>query len=243
MKTNFKILKSIIVFSLAMLAMPTFAQDNQKNNQVIQTNDSIVENTDKMPEFPGGMAECMKFLSKNIKYPKEAQKNGEQGRVVLQFVVDRDGSITDVEVARSVSPSIDKEAIRVIKKMPKWTPGTLHEKPVRVRYTLPIMFRLNGNAKYDVAADFPGGIRNLELYLKNNIEYPEDMKERGLVMVSFDVDEMGDILNVKVKQSLCYEADIEAVRVVQMMPRWKPATKNGKPVRMTRTISVPFYRR
>ena len=243
MKTNFKILRGIIVFSLAMLAMPTFAQDNQKGNQVIQTNDSIIEKPDEMPEFPGGMAECFKFLSNNIKYPKKAQMNGEQGRIVLQFVVDREGSITDVEVVRSVSPSLDKEAIRVIKKMPKWTPGTLHGKTVRVRYTLPMMFRLNGNAKYDVAADFPGGIRALEQFLKYNIQYPKDMKERGFVMVSFDVDEMGDILNVRVKQSLCYEADIEAVRVVQMMPRWKPATKNGKPVRMTRTISVPFHRR
>ena len=243
MKTNFKMLKSVIVFLLAMLAIPAFAQENQKDNQVTQASDPIIEKPDKMPEFPGGMAECMKFLTKNMKYPKEARMNGEQGRVVLQFVVDRDGSITDIKVVKSVSPSLDKEAIRVFKKMPKWTPGTMNGKPVRVKYTLAPLFRLSGNAKYDVAADFPGGIRNFEQYLKNNIEYPENMKERGFVMVSFDVDEMGDILNVKVKQSLCYEADKEAMRVVRMMPRWTPATKNGKPVRMTRTISIPFYSR
>lgn len=241
MKTNFKKLKSVIVFLLVMTAMPTFAQENQKGNQVTQTSDPIFERPDKMPEFPGGMTECLKFLNKNMKYPKEAQMNGEQGRVILKFVVDRKGSITDIEVVRSVSPSIDKEAIRVIKKMPKWNPGIVNGKPVRVRFTVPIMFRLNGNAKYDVAADFPGGIKHFEQYLKDNIEYPENMKERGFVMVSFDVDEMGDISNVKVKRSLCYEADKEAMRVVRMMPRWTPATKNGKPVRMTRTISIPFH--
>lgn len=142
MKTNFKMLKSVILFSLAMLAMPAFAQDNQKGNQVIQTDDPIIEKPDKMPEFPGGMAECMKFLSKNMKYPKEAQDNGIQGKVVLQFVINCDGSITNIEIVKGVCHPLDKEAIRIIKKMPKWKPGTVNGKPVRVRYTIPIMFRL-----------------------------------------------------------------------------------------------------
>ena len=142
MKTNLKMLKSIIAFLLVMVAMPGFAQDNQKSSQGIQTDTIIVKKPDKMPEFPGGMTECKKFLSKNMEYPKKARSYGIQGRVILQFVVNCDGSISDIEVVRKVSPSIDKEAIRIIKKMPKWSPGTLNGKPVRVRYTLPIMFRL-----------------------------------------------------------------------------------------------------
>lgn len=104
--------------------------------------EQIFQVVEEMPSFPGGDAECMKFLSKNIKYPTIAQENGIQGRVILQFVVNKDGSIVDVTVARSVDPYLDKEAVRVVNMMPKWTPGKQRGKPVRVKYTLPVMFRL-----------------------------------------------------------------------------------------------------
>ncbi len=94
------------------------------------------------PEFPGGMSALMKFLSDNIKYPVIAQENGIQGRVITNFVVERDGSITDVNVVRGQDPSLDKEAVRVIKTMPRWKPGQQRGKPVRVRFTLPVQFRL-----------------------------------------------------------------------------------------------------
>ncbi|MGL5260995.1 MAG: energy transducer TonB [Bacteroides sp.] len=100
---------------------------------------TIVE---EMPEFPGGMAELMKYLGKNIKYPTIAQENGIQGRVVVAFVVNRDGSIVDPEVMRGVDPSLDKEAIRVITSMPKWKPGKQRGQSVRVKYTVPVTFRL-----------------------------------------------------------------------------------------------------
>ena len=96
-----------------------------------------------MPEFPnGGMAGLMQFLSKNIKYPQIAQENGTQGRVTVQFVVNKDGSIVDAVVLRGVDPYLDKEALRVVNLMPKWKPGKQRGKPVRVRYTVPVMFRL-----------------------------------------------------------------------------------------------------
>ena len=97
---------------------------------------------EQMPEFPGGMAELMKFLSKNIKYPTIAQENGIQGRVIVQFVVNQDGSIVDPVVMRSVDPYLDKEALRVISTMPKWKPGMQRGKAVRVKYTVPVTFRL-----------------------------------------------------------------------------------------------------
>ncbi len=99
----------------------------------------VVEN---MPEFPGGLQELMKWLQKNIKYPSISQESGVQGRVIVQFVVNRDGSIVDPTVIRSVDPYLDKEALRVVKAMPKWKPGEQRGKPVRVKYTLPVMFRL-----------------------------------------------------------------------------------------------------
>ena len=103
---------------------------------------TIFEVVEEAPEFPGGMTALMQFLSKNIKYPTIAQENGVQGRVTVQFVVNRDGSIVDAKVIRGVDPYLDKEALRVINSMPKWKPGMQRGNPVRVKYTVPVMFRL-----------------------------------------------------------------------------------------------------
>lgn len=104
---------------------------------------TIFEVVEKMPEFPdGGQAGLMQYLAKNIKYPTIAQENGTQGRVTCQFVVNKDGSIVDVKVIRGVDPYLDKEAVRVLTGMPKWKPGEQRGKPVRVKYTVPVMFRL-----------------------------------------------------------------------------------------------------
>ena len=97
---------------------------------------------EEMPEFPGGMRECMNFLGKNVKYPATAQEKGIQGRVIVQFVVNRDGSIVEPKVVRGVDPDLDKEALRVISIMPKWKPGKQKGEAVRVKYTIPVMFRL-----------------------------------------------------------------------------------------------------
>ena len=103
----------------------------------------IFQVVEEAPEFPGGHKECMAFLSKNIKYPQISQENGVQGRVIVQFVVNADGSITDPTVVRGIDPYLDKEALRVINLMPKWKPGKQRGKAVRVRYTLPVKFNLN----------------------------------------------------------------------------------------------------
>ncbi|MBQ6205391.1 MAG: energy transducer TonB [Prevotella sp.] len=97
---------------------------------------------EQMPSFPGGMGALMSWLSQNIKYPVIAAENGVEGRVTVQFVVEKDGSITDVKVAKSVDPLLDKEATRVIKSMPHWTPGRQNGSPVRVKYTVPVTFKL-----------------------------------------------------------------------------------------------------
>ena len=105
-------------------------------------NMKIFDVVEQMPEFPGGQPAMMKWLAENVKYPKVAEENGIQGRVVCTFVVERDGSITGVQVARSIDPSLDKEAVRVLKSMPRWTPGKQGGSPVRVKYTVPVSFRL-----------------------------------------------------------------------------------------------------
>ena len=102
----------------------------------------VFDVVEQMPSFPGGDAALMQYLSSHIKYPVVAEENGIQGRVIATFVVERDGSITDVKVVKSVDPSLDKEAIRVLKSMPKWIPGKQNGSAVRVKYTVPVTFRL-----------------------------------------------------------------------------------------------------
>ncbi|MCW4111957.1 energy transducer TonB [Segatella copri] len=100
------------------------------------------DTVDEKPSFPGGESAMKSFLRSNIKYPIVAQENGDQGCVFVQFIIEKDGSISDVKVARSDAPSLDKEAMRVVKAMPKWNPGKLKGIPVRVKNEVPVVFRL-----------------------------------------------------------------------------------------------------
>ena len=129
---------------------------NDENGEVLKAKEALVtepvkpkeeENkvfdvVEQMPSFPGGMAALMAYLQKSIKYPPVAEENGIQGRVICTFVVERDGRVTDVRVAKSVDPSLDKEAVRVVSAMPRWIPGKQNGQSVRVKYTLPVTFRL-----------------------------------------------------------------------------------------------------
>ena len=147
----------------------------------------IFQVVEEMPEFPGGMGEAMKFLAKNIKYPVAAQQAKIEGRVIVQFVVERDGSISDVHTLRGVNPDLDAEAIRVVSLMPKWKPGKQRGKAVAVKYTMPIMFRLQSPApKNEEAAsiqhinlkvDKDASMEKVDVvkdYLRNRNPYGED---------------------------------------------------------------------
>ena len=112
------------------------------NSELVDT-DKIYEQVEEMPSFPGGSNALLSFIAANLKYSVVAQENGIQGRVIVKFVVEKDGRITDVEITRSVDPSLDKEAMRIVKAMPKWKPGKLKGNCVRVKYTVPIVFRLS----------------------------------------------------------------------------------------------------
>ncbi len=107
-----------------------------------EVENKVFDVVEQMPSFPGGPSALMKYLSENVKYPVVAQENGVQGRVVVSFVVEKDGHITDVKVVRSVDPSLDKEAARVVKSMPSWIPGKQNGSAVRVKYNVPVSFKL-----------------------------------------------------------------------------------------------------
>lgn len=118
-----------------VIAQPVEQPKHEEENKVFD----IVE---EMPSFPGGMGALNKYLHDNVHYPVVAQENGVQGRVTISFVVEKDGSVTDVKVAKSVDPSLDKEALRVVRGMPRWTPGKQNGATVRVKYNVPVNFRL-----------------------------------------------------------------------------------------------------
>ncbi len=110
--------------------------------EVPKEEEKVFDVVEQMPSFPGGQGALFEYLSKNIKYPVVAEENGVQGRVIVTFVVERDGSITDVKVVKSVDPSLDKEAARVVRSMPHWIPGKQNGSAVRVKFTVPVTFTL-----------------------------------------------------------------------------------------------------
>ena len=154
MKNLFTPLALLLLPSFNLKAQNVISPNNEKNGPTILRavgDDSTVSDKEKVyhqvvgqqPSFPGGREELFKYLAYNVKYPIDAAKNKIEGRVLVTFVVEHDGSISNVNVANSVYPSLDKESIRVVSGMPKWIPGKVNGKTVRVKYTIPITFRLN----------------------------------------------------------------------------------------------------
>lgn len=113
------------------------------DDSTVSDKEKVYQVVEQQPSFPGGREELFKYLAYNVRYPIDAAKNKIEGRVLVTFVVEHDGSISNVNVANSVYPSLDKESIRVVSGMPKWIPGKANGKTVRVKYTIPITFRLN----------------------------------------------------------------------------------------------------
>ena len=116
--------------------------DLEDHKLIVASDDEVFQVVEQAPEYPGGMAALMKWIGKEIKYPSIAQEMNIEGKVIVQFVIGRDGAVRDVQVLRSVDPTLDKEAIRVVQAMRKWIPGRQRGEPVSVRFTLPISFRL-----------------------------------------------------------------------------------------------------
>ncbi len=202
----------------------------------------VVEN---QPEFPGGQAAMMKFLADSIQYPKIAVENGIQGRVICNFVVMKDGSVSDVQIVRGVDPVIDKEAVRVLKLMPNWKPGTQRGKAVNVRYTLPVVFSL-GKKESKIEIDelkrveekmlvetqllpnviFPGGQKEMFRFVSQKIKYPAIAQEnglQGLVNASFRVNGAGTIIGAEVIDASEGMSTLnnEVLRIIKEMPRWE----------------------
>ena len=258
-----------LIFSslLAMLllgfcAKSTMAQDDQTVYNFVSM--------ETPPSYPGGMASFYKFLGETISYPKQAKDENIQGNVFVSFTVEKDGSLNDIKVDRKLGGGTDEEAIRVLKLSKKWNPGMQNGKVVRVKYNIPIKFKIPGKeanvaptsspinkVKLSSPTDttiysfvalenppkFPGGMEEFYKFLGDNVKYPEVAKANkveGYVFVSFVVEKDGSLTSIKPERKLGSGADEEAVRVLSLSPRWFPATIGDYPVRVKYNLPIKF---
>ena len=173
----------------------------------------VFDVVEEMPAFPGGAVAMMDFFMKNMKYPKDAMEAKQEGRVIAQFVVEKDGSISGSHIVKSVSPSLDAEALRIVNAMPNWTPGRQNGKPVRVKYTVPLSFKLKGDA--DNADD--GGV------VKETIEKDLAMKVKNLVIV---VDGK-EVPEGEINNNLSSPEKIQSITVIKDMAKVKALYGNA----------------
>ncbi len=229
-------------------------QDTVKNNNL-----EVFTVVDEMPTFSNdGENGFRKFIATNLKYPKEAVEKNIQGKVFIQFIVEKDGQLSNFKVLRSAHPQLDEEALRVVKLSPKWNPGKQRGKAVRVSFTFPITFSLQNtdnkisteqtdvNEVYTVVEEMPKyGDNDLAFrkFIAENMKYPEEAAKDGIqgkVFVQFVVEQDGQVSNCKILKSIHPLLDQEALRVVQLSPKWIPGKQRGKAVRVAFTFPIDF---
>jgi TonB family protein len=268
--------KTLLTLLLLVSLIAAKAQTNNTDvpyldkSQVEKSVDTIPKRifyaVEKEPSFPGGPDAYVSFLQHNLKYPENAAKQRIEGKVFLSFVVEKDGVLTDITLLRGVSPDLDAEALRVIAISPKWKPGIQNGIPVRVKYNLAIVFKLQPQSiseseqrqmdslrslppdqKIFTAVEhepgFKGGVMAFLKYLQRNMHYPAQSREKhiqGKVFISFIVERDGSLSNLKVVRGVSDDLDAEALRVLQESPKWDPGIQNGRVVRVAYTIPVTF---
>lgn len=230
-----------------------------KKAKPVNTSNEIFTFVEQPPVFKGGEDSLAKFLSHYIRYPKTAYEKNTAGTVFVQFVVDKDGTIKDVKtIGAKKGNGLEEEAIRVVKSMPKWTPGRQNGRNVAVQFNLPIRFQLEPakvqftlpNSKEEIFTfvdqppTFPGGEEALAKYLSHNIRYPRAAQEhntKGTVFVQYVINNDGTVNDVKtVGAQKGNGLEEEAIRVVKEMPRWTPGKQNGRVVAVQFNLPIRF---
>lgn len=214
-----------------------------------------IDDVDVKPVFPGGDRAMCEFIIKNMRHPMLTQQLDIEGTAVVRFTIEKDGGITDAKAVRSPHNSLSEEAVRLVMSMPAWTPGRKNGQPVRVHYTLPIIFKVFGGgtpndeiiekiaatiAAYepvyelddlDVQPEFPNGQRAMYEFMNKNLKYPPTEYRQATVLVQFVVGEDGVLTDAQVVFSDHELFSKEVLRVVGLMPTWTPGQRNGKPVK------------
>lgn len=249
----------MIISNIEITARTANDVKDKVTEQTTNGGDVVFTTAEKMPEYPGGMKALISFMSENIKYTATMKDKDAPERVVVAFIVGKDGTISDAKVLRGVNSDADNEALRIVGLMPKWIPGSQKGKPVAVRYVLPIAFQganynknkgagysNNGNTHMTVADEMPqmhGGNQALMQYLTKNVKYPAASiknKEQGRVVTQMVIGVDGSISDVRIVKSVSPLLDAEALRVIRSMPKWEPGKQNGKPIAVVYTIPVDF---
>ncbi|MBA4321295.1 MAG: hypothetical protein C0408_00610 [Odoribacter sp.] len=222
---------------------------------VVSGNDTIYFMATERPVFPGGNPAFSKFKSENLKYPDAAKSNMLGGTVMVQFIVNENGSLSDLSISLGISPSLDAEALRVAKLMPSWQPGKEKGRAVKVRGSVNFNFDLpsSGTLSYIAPGEvfvvveqmprFPGGDSTLMKFISSNIQYPKNAKEKniqGRVILRFCVTFEGKIAKIGVLKGVDDELDFEAIRVIKMLPEWQPGMQGGKPVNVWYAVPIAF---
>ena len=219
--------------------------------QVQHDNDTVIFiDVEEPPTFPGGDSAMVAYLKHNLHYPPAEKEKGIQGRVFVGFVIEKDGSVSSVEVKRGIGEECDAEAVRVVKEMPNWEPGKQSGIVVRMAMVLPISFKIveppidtTIYTTVEKMPTFPGGEFKMYEFLAMNIRYPQRARQdgySGTVYVRFIVEPDGTITNIEVAKGVGGGCSEEAVRVVKMMPNWIPGEAFGKKVRVTYTLPINF---
>ena len=219
--------------------------------QVQHDNDTVIFiDVEEPPTFPGGDSALVAYLKHNLHYPPAEKEKGIQGRVFVGFVIEKDGSVSSVEVKRGIGEECDAEAVRVVKEMPNWEPGKQSGIVVRMAMVLPISFKIveppidtTIYTTVEKMPTFPGGEFKMYEFLAMNIRYPQRAREdgySGTVYVRFVIEPDGTITNIEVAKGVGGGCSEEAVRVVKMMPNWIPGEAFGKKVRVTYTLPINF---
>ena len=214
------------------------------NSEAQTNNDSVYSNPEQVPSFVGGNSNLRNFINVNMMYPETALQKNIEGTVMVKFVVDKNGAIRGPVVLKSVAPSLDSEALRIVSVMPRWVSGKQGGQNVNAKYTQSIDFNIRAyKSTHPGVVTSPSPGFDLDKFFKDNLSYSESAlggKKEGFVVVTFAVSEDGTLSDFTVRRSLNPTLDAEALRVLNKMPKWKPAVQDGKPVKTKFTQPVKF---
>ena len=242
----------IYLIVIALLPYATSTAQTTKDSTSNKKNDSALscEIDEEMPMFPGGPAELKKYLKESIRYPQQAIDDKAEGKVIVGFVIYEDGTIGEAKIEESVHDALDREALRIVNSMPRWSPGKMKGKPKNTKYRVPINFELPKETTDKMCFEmveqipmFPGGPAAMKEFIVKNTRYTAEMKKKGIngrVVVSFVVNEDGYISDTHVVKGIDPLFDQEALRVVRLMPRWVPGQQNGKKVKVRYNVPLNF---
>lgn len=204
--------------------------------QLASNGQEILNRADQMPEFNGNFPT---FIKANLKYPESAIAYDAHGAVISQFIVDTTGNISHISIVKSVRPSLDSEALRLISIMPRWKPGIQDGKNVAVRTKLSINFE-----SPFIHGHLPKPGYDLNKFITDHIIYPEDARKNGIqgrVFVKFMIDSTGKIQKPKIVKFASFDLNYEAIRIVKSLPPWQPGDIDGHKVALWFELPIAFH--